>query len=145
MGAWDSLPAGLLFTAIDFDNFGLLLKAALSDLDDLLARDAVVKGPQGHGPDRSDLALQQLAALVIYNPGSIPVPSNPRLESSHIQASIPTLKFRISGSALANQESRLCGIMLPDLHMKLKDRTHISIALIDLPLHGCHKAKRVSM
>ena len=46
----------------------MLLKAALSDLDDLLARDAVVKGPIGHGPDRSDVALLQLAALIIYNP-----------------------------------------------------------------------------
>ncbi len=62
------LPAGLLFTAINFDSFGSQLKAALSDLDDLLARDAVVKGPAGHGPDRSDLALLQLAALITYNP-----------------------------------------------------------------------------
>ena len=63
--------AGLLFTAIDFDSFGKLLKAALSDLDDLLARDAVVKGPVGHGPDRSDVALLQLAALIIYNPSGV--------------------------------------------------------------------------
>lgn len=69
--------AGLLFTAIDFDNFGQLLKAALADLDDLLARDAVVKGPNGHGPDRSDLALQQLAALIIYNPGNMSTGSDP--------------------------------------------------------------------
>ena len=62
------MPAGLLFTAIDFDSFGMLLKAALSDLDDLLAREAVVKGPIGHGPDRSDVTLLQLAALIIYNP-----------------------------------------------------------------------------
>jgi len=47
------------------------MKAALGDLDDLLARDAVAQGPPGHGPERSDLALLQLAALIIYKPASL--------------------------------------------------------------------------
>ncbi len=47
------------------------MKAALGDLDSLLERDAVARGPPGHGPERSDLVLLQLAALVIYNPANL--------------------------------------------------------------------------
>lgn len=70
--------AGLLFTHINFDNFQGVIRAALADLDDLLGREAVVKGPAGHGPKRSDLAILHLSALAIFHPGNLPTPENAR-------------------------------------------------------------------
>ena len=66
------LGAGLLFTGIDLDTIADMTRAALGDFDALLARDSVVKGPPGHGPQRSDLAILRLAALTIFHPSNLP-------------------------------------------------------------------------
>ena len=60
------LPAGILFTKIDLDDFDAVHGATLSRLDDLLSRSAVLKGPAGHGSSSSDVVMLQVATMAAY-------------------------------------------------------------------------------
>jgi hypothetical protein len=58
--------AGILFLKIDVDLFPEVMEGAMSCLGEVLTCTSVVKGPQGHGPTRSDLVMLQLAVVAIY-------------------------------------------------------------------------------